>query len=276
VSPSARFLQYKIELSASSKDPSPEIGSVEAAYLSKNVAPVVSEIEITPANYKFPAPTAAPASALASPMSLTLQPLGHKTNASSSSVDLASSQTLTYAKGMIGARWAASDEDGDRLIYKLDIRAVGETSWKLLKDKVYDKYITWDSTALPDGEYELRVTASDAPSNVPQEALAAPLISDPFLIDNTPPQILNLSIAPGGGRLHIRWKAVDARSVIDHAEYSINGGDWILIEPTSKLSDSQQEEYLLILDKSGDGEQTIAVRVTDANDNQAVDKVTLK
>ena len=47
---------------------------------------------------------------------------------------------MPYAKGFIGARWAASDENGDTLIYKVEIRGKHESNWKLLKDKVKEKY----------------------------------------------------------------------------------------------------------------------------------------
>ena len=55
----------------------------------------------------------------------------------------------------------------------MEIRGVNETEWKLLKDKVTEKYFSWDSTAFPDGEYRLRMTASDSPSNPPADALSA-------------------------------------------------------------------------------------------------------
>ena len=70
---------------------------------------------------------------------------------------------MQYAKGFMGARWAATDENGDGLIYTVEIRGVHETNWKLLKDKLKDKYWSWDSTAFPDGEYRIRVTASRSP-----------------------------------------------------------------------------------------------------------------
>jgi hypothetical protein len=158
----------------------------------------------------------------------------------------------------------------------VEIRGVGETAWTLIKDKVREKYIGWDSSAFPDGEYELRVTASDAPGNTPADALTASLITEPFLIDNTPPRILDLAAMPSGGKIAAHWKAVDARSIIDHAEYSLNGGDWTIVEPTTRLSDSSEESYSVTIDRSGAGEQTVAVRVTDAYDNQAVEKVVLK
>src|SRR5207245_1257051 len=78
------------------------------------------------------------------------------------------------------------------LIYTVEIRGVNETAWKLLKDKVKEKYISWDSTAFPDGEYRLRVMASDLPSNTKEDALTGRLESEVFVIDNTPPRLTSL------------------------------------------------------------------------------------
>jgi hypothetical protein len=272
-SPPARFLQYKIELSASASKPVSDLSEIDIAYLSKNVAPVVEEVETTPANYKFPTPVLS----ITPSNSLTLPPLGqHRGNSFSSGSDLSSSQTLSYSKGFIGARWSASDENGDTLIYKVEIRGVKESTWRLLKDNVKEKYLSWDSTAFPDGEYVIRVSASDAPSNPRNQALEASLESDPFLIDNTPPQIMNLAATSSGNKIEVRFVARDARSDIDRAEYSINGGEWLMAQPVTKLSDSPEEEYQLSLDRAAPGEQVIAVRVTDEFDNQAVDKVVVK
>ena len=190
-------------------------------------------------------------------------------------MELGTSQTLNYAKGYVGVRWSAFDEDGDSLIYKVEIRGVKESGWKLLKDAVKEKYLSWDSTAFPDGEYVIRVTASDSPSNPRDQALEGSLEGDPFLIDNTPPQILKLGATIAGNKIEVRWKARDARSNIDKAEYSVNGGEWLLIQPVTKLSDSPEEDYHLVIDR-GQGEQVIAVRVNDEYDNQAVDKVVVK
>ncbi len=272
-SPSARFLQFKIDIAASSSVPSPEISYVEIAYLPKNVAPSVDEIEVTPPNYRFPTPILS----IAPSNSITLPALGqHRRATASSGLEVGSSQTMSYAKGHIGARWAASDENGDSLIYKIEIRGWKESNWRLLKDNVKEKSISWDTTAFPDGEYVLRVTASDAPSNPRNEALQAALVGDPFLIDNTPPQILNLAAVTSGNKIEVRWKARDARSDIDKAEYSVNGGEWLLIQPVNKLSDSPEEEYHLTIDRPSPGELVIAVRVTDEYDNQTVDKVVVK
>ena len=241
-SPSARFVQYEIALSGAG-----HVSAVDLAYLTKNVAPVVQDIDITPANYKFPNQSLS----LTPSTSVTLPPIGQKrTSSSSSSLDVGTSQTLNYAKGFIGARWLAHDENGDSLVYKVEIRGSGESEWKLLKDKIRDKEYSWDSTAFPDGEYELRVTVSDAPGNPPAEALSSSLVSDPFLIDNTPPEITGLTATANGPHIDVRWRAHDARNIIDHAEYSVNGGDWVVAEPVTRLSDSPEEEYHLVIDRA--------------------------
>ncbi len=272
-SPSARFLQYKVELESSSATPAPEVSYVEIAYLQKNVAPIVEAVEITPPNYRFPNPVLS----ITPSNSITLPPLGQpRRNSASPALEIGTSQTLNYAKGYVGARWTAIDEDGDSLVYKVEIRGVKESDWKLLKDNVKEKYLSWDSTSFPDGEYLVRVTASDAPSNPRDQALEASMMGDPFLIDNTPPQILKLAASASGNKIEVRWKAQDARSNIDKAEYSVNGGEWLLVQPVSKLTDSPEEEYHLVIDRTSPGEQVIAVRVSDEYDNQTVDKVVVK
>jgi sugar lactone lactonase YvrE len=269
-SPAARFLQYRMTLSAAAKP----ITEIDIAYQSKNVAPVIEDVEATPSNYKFPAPSIVTVSPQAT---LTLPPIGQASRASSGSgSDSGSSPTLNWAKGHIGARWKATDENGDTLLFKLEIRGVNETAWKLLRDKIRERYYSWDSTAYPDGKYVVRVTASDAPSNPPDQALSAQRESDPFLIDNTPPEIRDLRAAPASaGKIEVSFRAKDALSTLGKAEYSINGGDWTVVEPTTRLTDSEEHEYRVTIDRPA-GEVTVAVRVSDEHDNEAVAKTVLR
>ena len=271
-SPAARFFQWKATLTGAN-NASPDLDAVETAYLPRNIAPQITEIDITPANYKFPAPSTSPlVPQLAA--TINLPAIGKHASASSSSLDLGGS-TMNFSKGWLGARWNASDENGDTLLFNVEIRGVQEKQWKPLAEKLHEKRISFDSTAFPDGEYRLRITATDAPSNVAGEALTAQSISDPFTIDNTPPAITNLQAAREGANLRVRWHAADALNVIKNAEYSLDGGEWTVVNPVTKLSDSQALDYDVTV-PAGPGEHTIAVRVTDDYDNQAVAKSVVK
>jgi sugar lactone lactonase YvrE len=270
--PAARFVQWKATLTADGAGHSPELESVDLAYLPKNVEPRIEEIEMTPPNYRFPAPVTP---LVSTQQTLNLPPLGKRPAGGAPAFTIDATTTtpaMQLAKGYMGARWLASDPNGDSLIYTVEIRGASETEWKLLKDRVAEKYISWDSTAFPDGEYHLRITASDAPGNPPSEALTARLESDAFWIDNTPPKITGLAATRAGGKLEVRWHAADALNNIAKAEYSLDGGEWTVVAPVTKLSDSLDLDYDLTID-AGPGEHTIAVRVADEYDNLAADKV---
>jgi hypothetical protein len=266
-SPAARFVQWKATLEGGS----PELDSVDVAYLPKNLEPRIDDIETTPPNYRFP-PVSAPL--IAFQTTLSLPPIGKRANPPST-MSLDNTPAMQYAKGFIGTRWAASDPNGDPLVYTVEIRGTGETEWKLLKDKVAERYFSWDSTAWPDGEYRVRVTASDAPGNPPAEALTARMEGSPFWIDNTPPKITALSSVRAGSKLHVKWHAADALNNIAKAEYSLDGGEWKVAAPVTRLSDAQELDYELNLD-AGAGEHTIAVRVEDEYGNQAVEKTVVR
>jgi hypothetical protein len=275
-SPAARFVQWKASLTGDGGAKSPELESVDIAYLPKNVEPHVDEIDITEANYRFPAPSSPQISTTVP--TLNLPPMGRRSPATAPAFGVEAVTTtpsLLYAKGHLGARWVANDPNGDAMQYTVEIRGAAETEWKPLKEKIADKYLSWDSTAFPDGEYRLRVTASDAPGNPPAEALSSRTESAPFLIDNTPPRITGLAATRNGSKVQVKWHAADALSIISKAEYSLDGGDWTVAAPVTRLSDSLELDYDLSLD-AGPGEHTIAVRVQDDYANLTTDKVVVR
>jgi sugar lactone lactonase YvrE len=266
-SPAARFLQYRATINGNS-----ELYDVSAAYEMKNVAPVIDAIETTPANYRTPGAAAGPPPA--NPLSLTLPAIGRRPAAAAAS-DGGNTPTVTWAKGQIGVRWAAGDENGDTLVFRVEIRGENETSWKLLKEVIRERYHSWDSTAFADGKYFVRITASDSPSNPPDQALSTSREGDRFLIDNSAPEITALTGTVSGAKIDVRFHAKDAWNTLDKAEYSVNGGEWKVVEPTTRLTDSEEHDYRFQVDRA-QGEQTIAVRVTDAYANEATAKTIVR
>ncbi|MGH9583104.1 MAG: hypothetical protein ACRD4O_09240, partial [Bryobacteraceae bacterium] len=258
-SPAARFLQYRLAFASGSAD-SPELTAVDVAYLPKNIAPKVREIQIAPYNYRespsnlnerIEEPSGSPAT-------LALPALGQKGSVAQTPVMESSGiAVLRYQKGYLTFRWDASDPNGDPLLYKVEIKNEKAPFWRLLKDHLRDQYYSFDSATLPDGKYVARVTASDAPANTPRTALSSALVSDPFVIDNTPPVLMLDSVAKNGAERVLKLTARDALSWVVKAQYSMDGGSWRLLAPVSKVSDARELEY----EVTGKAGRMAAVRV---------------
>ena len=276
-SPPARFLQYRLTATSglteqrTSIDASPEVSSVDIAFLPKNIAPRIEQIDIAPFNYRESAATSLlerNVTPSGSPASITVPAVGHRQASlpATTSTDAAASATLQYHKGYLTFRWSAGDPNNDSLTFKVELRAKNDKLWRTLKDSLQDRFYSIDTTTFPDGEYVARITASDARDNTPAEALTSSLDSDTFTIDNTPPEILNVKSAPEGARRKITFTSTDALSWIDKAEYSVNGGEWALLNPVNRVSDSQSLNYQLEVDS----QSIVAVRVFDNDDNVVV------
>lgn len=274
-SPPSRFLVWRATLAAAQGGQSPELSLVEAAYQQKNVAPLVDVVEITPYNYRF----SSGGSLTASSGTLSLPPIGQKRRGSPStpSSQTSGGVTMNFARGYSGARWKAADANGDSLSFKLEIRGVEEREWKLLKEELEENRYSFDATGFADGRYVLRVTATDQPDNYPGQGLTAQLESEPFLIDNTPPQITGLAARLEGSKIRIAFQASDALSSLSSAEFSVNGGEWIAAQPTTRMTDSLNHRYEVETEKPATGSEfVVAVRVTDERENVSVQKVVLK
>jgi len=181
-------------------------------------------------------------------------------------------------KGYQSVVWTADDDNDDQLEYAVYFRGENETTWKLLKDHLDIKFYSWDTTAMPDGAYYLKVVASDAPSSPAGEELASERESDRFVVDNTPPAIAQLTAesAGGAGAVRVRFQANASTSFVTRAQYSLDAGDWILVFPTGGLSDALRENYDFQIKKSAAGEHTITVRVYDQFENVTSAKATVR
>ena len=274
-SPAGRFLQWKAVL-----DKGGRIGGVGVNFLPVNAAPEVDEIVVAPGARLNPQ------SQPPSPQTVNIT-LPSANQANAATFDATSTAPLQAAKDKTGitVRWAAHDDNGDDLTYALYLRGDGEHVWRLLKDDIAEKAYSFDATQVPDGGYQIKVVASDAPSHSPGEALTGDKISDRFEVDTTPPTVTALQAAEGVGscagsdctkEVKATFDAEDATSPIAHAEYSLDAGPWKFVAPVGEISDSKREHYELHLPaslfKDKAGEHLLTVRVYDRYENVAAAK----
>jgi hypothetical protein len=261
--PPARFIQWKAVLQPAGGVPT--IDSVTVNYLPKNVAPEVNDVTVT-AGVRVPAgvrsePDNSGGATYEAPLPTIKDP--HS----------------------IAVKWKAHDENDDSLTYDVYYRGDGETRWKLLRENVDDRFVNLESDMFPDGGYTVRVVASDSPSHSTEDTMTGEGISPRFEVDNTPPHIEFTGNKIAGDDIHLTFRAVDSFSPISHAEYSIDAGDWQLVEPVGQISDSKTENYDVTVpipvsetkDSSGKSssveEHTIIVRVYDRFENMGINKV---
>ena len=167
-------------------------------------------------------------------------------------------------------RWKVENPDNDELIYKLWFRQEGDAVWRPLAgpDPLSKPEYDWNTDSVSDGRYVIRVWASDEKATPADRALDHQFESQPFLVDNTKPEILGLAATAGTvvGRAH------DAVSVISAIEFAVDGGDWRPAQPDDGLLDERDEAFTIQLPKSlakllASGPHILNVRAWDSADN---------
>ena len=274
-SPKARFIQWKaVFKSRAGKTPS--LSWVELAYLPRNVAPQMDSIAVQAPGIKvqgFPMQAQPPSVQLSLPEGGGPGSTRKKQEQPNAPRFEVPPQAVPQ-KGTQSVLWSAHDDNEDDLIFSIHYRGEGEKNWKLLKDKLTEKFYAWDSTTMADGAYYLKLVASDSPSNPPELALRAEKLSDRFEIDNTPPAVLNLRYEKTKTGIKILFDARDSYSPIKLAQYSLDAGDWLELVPEGAATDSPQESYAFEMKPVAPGEHTVALRLSDRLDNVSTSKLT--
>jgi WD40 repeat protein len=258
-SPTARFMQYRLTLGSKEGKSTPVVDEVDVAYQIPNVAPVVKSVKIAPANAAAaPTPAASPAAAA---VSAAAAAAAAAASAATPNPDANRVQTIS---------WEAEDANADTMQYALYFRTGSKAPWILLKEKLTETHYDWDTRSVADGRYEIKVLASDALSNPPGEGKTGVRVSDPIVVDNTPPVIGDVKSAVKGNAVTIDARAADRTSIVASFDYAVDSTtDWQLVLPSNKLFDSPQASVNFTVRGLGAGAHQITLRATDARGNQA-------
>lgn len=241
-SPPARYLQWKVALSAGRTGPSPVLDAVTVTYLGANRRPRISSITAHAPGVVFQQPfgTQEPPE-LAGYASTTPAPARDRALAATSTASSgAAVGRRLYQKGFQTLQWDASDPDGDDLRFRLLLRRVGSDAWvDLAKDLVGTVY-TWDTTQQADGRYYVRVVAADGRVNPAALALEGEHEQGPFTVDNTAPAI---TVERSGDDQPLRIVVTDATSPLTRVDLLQADGRWVPLFPVDGVMDAVQERF---------------------------------
>ncbi len=263
-SPPARFIQWRavLETGTSAGAVAPRLSAVTLAYLPRNTRPVVTGVTVHPPGVVFQRPFSSEDGAIAGLDDLTAatrRPPGEP-----APTPAAPGRRL-FRRGLQTLAWKAEDADADQLTYTLRYRRDGEPDWRVLRAGLLDTIYVWDTTAMADGRYVVRVEAADDLSNAADRVLRGQLDSEAITIDNTPPS-LAITVTRDTAGTRLRVEARDAMSPIEKVEYSVAGGPWQLVYPTDALADSPVERYDILLPEGREATDVV-IRATDLLQN---------
>ena len=260
----ARYLQWRIEFEGGS----PRIESVETAWREQNQAPRVEDVLVSPQGHGFREGELQPR------LEAVTQDLpgGQRVeySAPSSATPRHLRELPMWARGLRTVQWRSTDPNGDPLRFRLDVRPEPGGPWMLVAEDVEPTNHTWDTSALPDGRYRLRVTANDAGGNAVGEELRSEALSQPFTADNTPPSVTALEARGEAGALLVSGRAEDAASALQRVEVSLDDGPWRAVTPEGGFTDQRAHSFHVRLADVDQGEHSVSVRVVDLAGNPAV------
>ncbi len=171
-------------------------------------------------------------------------------------------------EGLFKIAYKAADENDDKLIYKLDFRRIGRTTWIEMKDELEADSYEWDSKTVEDGRYEIRVIADDVRGNTVATKLTGSRISEPVVVDNTGPTIRKYAIEKSGKAATLKLQVTDELSVIASLEYTVDSdARWKGTLPDDFVFDTTDESFTIVTEDLRPGEHIVALRIKDAVDN---------
>jgi hypothetical protein len=176
---------------------------------------------------------------------------------------------------VVKLRWKVENPDDDDLVYRLYFREESEVNWKPLAgpEPLTRQDYDWNTESIPDGNYVVKVVASDERANPKDLALEHSLVSSPFLVDNRKPELSELQV----NYPYASGRARDSFSPITELSYSVDGGDWQPFAPRDGVLDDPSEDFTIPLPKNlSSGAHSLAVRAVDAADNVGATQVTFR
>ena len=205
-SPNARFIQFKLDFESRAGQ-SPIVDKINIFYGQENKRPKIIEFD------------------------------------KNRDMELEEVNKISLKKEELLFSWKASDEDKDRLKFKLEYQLLpeNENNWILIDQEITKYFSVLNRKAFPSGIYRFRLTASDELDNYPQDALTDFKISSPQIFDNEGPKYQLAS----SKKEEVNIILTDNLSIIANFQYTLDHKAFINLTPVDGLYDETEEYFTL-------------------------------
>ena len=251
----ARFLQWRARFGGTGNGASAEVREVEVVYQKMNQPPRITALKV--GNHS-------------SSSGSSKSHEDSKSGASGKSSSNSAAKSSVHGTPTLPLSWRASDANGDPLVYDLHYRRVGETLWKKIKEDLKSPKFTWDLRSMPDGDYEIQVTASDRSANPARLAREDTWISEPVRVDVTPPKLGDWkNPKTGPSTYEVSIQVSDEVSRIVNVEKVLDGDEEKAepLLPVDGILDSRTEDLEIRVEDLKSGEHSLTVRAKDEMGN---------
>ncbi len=271
VSTPARYIQWKAVFQGSGEE-TPQLSGVTLSYLNQNLPPEIRSLTVTDGEEK---------STLAGVPIVTggiVMPAGSVSTPGVASVtyDGIGTWAAPNDKTPVLISWQATDPNHDQLTYSLYLKSADEHEWHLLKDGLRETNFALQPDSLPDGQYQVRLVVSDEASNPPALALQTQLVSAPFWVDNTPPEVKVTRQNVEGANAVVQFEAESRTAPLCQAEISTGESGWKQIVSDDGIVDARDEAFTVKLRNLKTGEHVILLKVVDTAGNAGVGKAVVE
>ncbi|WP_444912598.1 CARDB domain-containing protein [Microbulbifer sp. PAAF003] len=187
-------------------------------------------------------------------------------NLATASIELGAPQAVittpeANAKIEFAAEVSAEVNANDVAQVSFEYRASGETTWQQLAVDAREPFTqSWDTSALPYGNYELRAVATDTNNNTDTNPAVQSVIKADLV---APAQVADLDLSVDGGQVSLSWSEVTDEDLAGYLVYRHRGSSQTQLTPTPI-------EGLQYLDQDvADSEYLYTIVAVDMAGNQA-------
>ena len=257
--PAARFAQFRLRLSSTRGGATPIVESVSLYWAHRNLAPVWEGVDLMPPGLVI--------TRTAPPDDIGIERVPLETQKLIPALGYMGAEKRSFRRGSQSFVFRVNDPNGDTLQFGL--RLVPDRGAPILVEKAWkEKFFSFDTLPVPDGRYRLEVTASDAPSAPFNAALTSTWRTAPFLVDHTPPVILDLSAVAEGEGIRVKFLARDETSILREAAVSADGERWLQLVPEDRVFDQKEERFDVLLPRDVVRGDRVLVKVVDQHLNE--------